>query len=388
MMKPIDILPSRRQVFSRGLWGAAAIALSRMPAHSFGAEVEQGDQLIPFMEPLKGAPGRAILNWDDLKDWITPAEQFFAVNHYGPAKLEGEYRLELSGLVDKPLSLSLDDLKKRPKKEITATLECSGNGSDKSFCGAIGNARWTGTPLAPLLRECGIAPEAIEAAFYGMDHKVEKIAGADYDQNFSRSLPMKDALRDDVILAYDMNGRPLSPDHGSPLRLVVPGWYGIAWVKWLQRIEVRDHRLMSKFMADKYVTLRGEEQSDGKIAWKQSSVGPMNIKSMVAKVIRRKDGGITVMGAAWSGLNPLKAVELKVDDGDWIGAKLDDSHAEPFTWRFWTADWKDAKPGEHTLVSRAIDAKANLQPTAEEPAIKLKKTYYEANQQWPRKIKF
>ena len=372
---------------SRGLWGAAALAISRLPLRAFGAEAEAGDQVIPFLEPLTVPPGKALLHWDELKDWITPADQLFSVNHYGPVKLEGDYKLDISGLIDKPRTLSLDDIKGLAKKEITATLECSGNGVNKSFCAAIGNAKWTGTPLAPLLKECGVAAEAIEVAFWGADHKVEKIDGGEYDQNFARTLSLQEALRDDVILAYEMNGKPLTASHGFPLRLVVPGWYGIAWVKWLQRIEIRDHRLMTRFMADKYVTLRGEEQPDGKIAWKQSSVGPMNVKSMVAKVARRKDGGITVMGAAWSGLTPLKAVELKVDDGEWMSATIDDSHQEPYTWRFWTIDWKDAKPGEHTLVSRAVDAKANIQPTSEDPAIKLKKTYYEANQQWPRKIK-
>src|SRR5438132_4377261 len=132
-------------------------------------------------------------------------------------------------------------------------------------------------------------------------------------------------MREDVILAWEMNGKPLAAGHGFPLRLVVPGWYGIAWVKWLTRIELRDRRLMNKFMARDYVTIRGEEQPDGSVAWKESSVGPMNVKSFVAKVVKRKTGAITITGAAWSGLTPLKAVEVKIDNGDWLGATIDDS---------------------------------------------------------------
>jgi DMSO/TMAO reductase YedYZ molybdopterin-dependent catalytic subunit len=352
-----------------------------------GAGVSAGEELIPFLDPQPLAPGKANLHWDTLTDWITPMDQFFGVQHYGVPKDAAEgYQLECTGLLDKPRTLTLDDLKKLPRKEITATLECSGNGASKSFMGAIGNAKWTGTPLAPLLRECGLAPDAIEIAFWGADHKSEKIRDAEYDQNFARPLSIPNALREDVILAYEMNGEPLAPGHGAPVRLVVPGWYGIAWVKWLTRIEARDRRLMNRFTARDYVTLRGRELPDGHVSWQETSVGPMNLKSMVAKVVRRKDG-IGVMGAAWSGLTPLKAVEVKIDDREWLAAKIDDSHSEPYTWRFWTIDLKDPKPGEHTLVSRAIDTKSNIQPAQEDDAIKLKKTYWEANQQWPRRIK-
>jgi DMSO/TMAO reductase YedYZ molybdopterin-dependent catalytic subunit len=355
---------------------------------AFAAE-NDGQEAIPFLEPQAIDPNRAMLHWDELADWITPMNQFFAVSHYNTAQLEAAaYKLEINGLVERPTTLTLDQIKELPKKQVTATLECSGNGASKTFCGAIGNATWTGTPLAPLLKKCGIGEGAIEAAFWGADHKSEKIRGGDYEQNFARALSIPDAMRDDVILAYEMNGQPLAVGHGFPLRLVVPGWYGIAWVKWLTRIEVRDHRLMNRFMARDYVTLRGAQRADGSMEWKESSVGPMNLKSFVAKVVRRKaDGAITIHGAAWSGLTPVRAVEVKVDDGEWLGANVDESHKEPYTWRFWSMEWKAPKPGEHTIVSRAIDENANVQPAADDPAIKLKKTYWEANQQWERKVK-
>jgi DMSO/TMAO reductase YedYZ molybdopterin-dependent catalytic subunit len=380
---------SRRRVIQRGVWAAAAVAVARLPLRAFGAADEAaGDQVIPFLEPHVVPPGKAMLHWDELKDWITPLDQLYGVQHYGVTKVDGgSYRLEIGGLVDRPKTLELDEIKKLPKKEVIATLECSGNGAGKDFCGAIGNVRWGGTPLAPLLKECGIAAEAIEVAFWGADHKAEKIRDGTYEQNFARALPMADALREDLILAYEVNGQPLSAGHGFPLRLIVPGWYGITWVKWLQRIEVRDRRLMTRFMARDYVTIRGEERPDGSVAWKESSVGPMNLKSFVARVVRRKEGTITITGAAWAGLTAVKAVEVKIDEGEWKGAKIDESHSEPYTWRFWSFDWKNAAAGEHTIVSRAIDEKANVQPAADDPAIKLKKTYWEANQQWPRRVR-
>jgi len=182
-----------------------------------------------------------------------------------------------------------------------------------------------------------------------------------------------------------MNGQPLEPVHGAPLRLVVPGWFGISWVKWLTRIELLDRRFMSKYMAREYVTIRGEER-DGKTFWRETSVGPMDLKSVVARVVRRKDGSLRVSGAAWTDGTPLQRVELKIDDGQWTPARLDRKQHAMYSWTFWSYDWKNAAPGEHTLVSRALDAEGRVQPAAEAPEIQLKRTYWEANQQWPRKI--
>jgi DMSO/TMAO reductase YedYZ molybdopterin-dependent catalytic subunit len=327
-----------------------------------------------------------MLKWEDLADWITPKEQFFDVSHYGTAKLDADsWRLRIEGLVQKPIELSLAQIKDRPKQDVTATLECSGNGEGPDFIGAIGNARWTGTSLAALLKECDIAPEAVEVAFWAADKGKEKIRDHEYEQNFARSLSLADATKDDVILAYAMNGQPLSAGHGFPLRLIVPGWYGIAWVKWLTRIELRDRRLMNRFMARDYVTIRGEEHGDA-VEWKESSVGPLNVKSLVGRVTRRGDGSLRITGAAW-GPAPITSVELKIDDGPWVQAPIDNTHRQEGAWVFWSYHWRDPSPGEHTLVSRATDARGHVQPSAEDPAIKLKKTYWEANQQYPRKIK-
>ena len=269
---------TRRAILRKGFQGLSVLALAQLPASTLLGETDAGEgQVIPFLDDQPIDAKRPMLKWQDLTDWITASKGFFAVSHYGMQKLKGEsYRLKVEGLVDKPVELTLDQIMSRPKREYIATLECSGNGASPKFMGAIGNAKWTGTPLAPLLKECGIKEAAVEAAFWGADSGKEKIRDAEYEQNFARALSVADATRDDVLLAWAMNDQPLAAEHGFPIRLIVPGWYGIAWVKWLTRIELRDRRLANRFMARDYVTIRGEKHG-GRIEWKETSVGPMNV---------------------------------------------------------------------------------------------------------------
>jgi DMSO/TMAO reductase YedYZ molybdopterin-dependent catalytic subunit len=376
---------SRRDLMRVGV-AAVVAALGRTPL-ALAADDNADDEVIPFLDPQAYDPKRPMLNWDELtiRDWLTPTKSVYHVSHYGEQKVDAAgWKLDVGGLVGKPMTLTLDEIKRRPKVELTATLECGGNGSSPGFRGAIANVKWAGTPLAPILKEAGVAPEAIEVAFWGRDKGKEKIRGGEYEQHFARCLSVAMATRDDVILCYEMNGAPLTAGHGFPVRLVVPGWFGIAWVKWLARIEVRDRALKTRFMAKDYVTLRGEEV-DGRTVWTETLVGPINVKSVAARVAKQKDGTLRVTGAAW-GESPIKAVELSIDGGPWQAVKVEE-RKEPFTWRFWSYDWKDAKEGEHNLVSRAIDARGRVQPTADDPSIKNKKTYWEANQQWPRRVK-
>lgn len=384
MMNPSILKMSRRSVIQTSM--AAGFAALYGPG-AFAAEDADSD-VIPFLDPQPVDPKISCLHWDELtlNDWITPLEQVYHVKHYGEVKIDAEkWKLEIGGLVDKPLTLTLEEIKSRPKKEVTATLECGGNGASPSFRGAIANVKWAGTPLAPILKEVGISPDAIEIAFWGTDKGKEKIRGGEYEQNFARTLSIPMAMRDDILLCYEMNGTPLEVGHGFPVRLVVPGWFGVAWVKWLASIEVRDRALRTRFIAKDYVTLRGEEVN-GKTIWKETMVGPMDVKSYVARVAKQKDGSLKISGAAWANA-PLKGVEVSIDGGPWAAAKIAENHTEKYTWRFWTFDWKDAKAGEHTIVSRAIDARGKVQPTLDDPEIKLKKTFWEANAQWPRRVK-
>jgi DMSO/TMAO reductase YedYZ molybdopterin-dependent catalytic subunit len=375
---------NRRDALKGGL-AAAALALSPPSLRLPGAgQREEPGVLIPFLDRQPATPERPMVQWEELTEWMTPLENFFSVSHYGGAKVDADkWRLEITGLVRQAKSFSLDELKARRRKEITATLECSGNGSAPSFMGAVGNTRWAGTPLAPLLRECGLQRDGIEIVFFGADEKVETIKGGEYPQNFARSLSVTDALQDKIILAYEMDGKPLQPGHGFPLRLIVPGWYGVAWVKWLKRIEVQDRRFMGRFMARDYVTIRGEERPDCTV-WRETSVTRLNVKSLVARVMRRPDRALGITGAAWTDGTPLKSVELKIDDGPWVATRINQNRQSPYAWSFWNYVWSDPPVGEHVLVSRIHGV---LQPSADDPVIKLKKTYYEASQQYPRRIK-
>ncbi len=377
-----------RREWMRGSLAAAGVVSMGSSLFSLALPTLQDDETaVAFLDPQPVNPDRSMVIWDRLKSWITPQEDFFSVKHYGIPEVDSEqWSLGVNGLVSKPRSFTLQELRARPRQEYTATLECSGNGASEKFMGAVGNAIWGGTTLAPLLDECGIQSSGIEVVFFGSDQGTEKIRGNEYPQSFARSLSIEDARKKGVLLAYEMNGKPLLQAHGAPLRLIVPGWYGVAWVKWLDRIELHDRRFLSRFMGRDYVTIRGEQQGDT-IIWRETSVGKLNLKSIVARVTRTTNGDVRVMGAVWNDGTPLQSVQLRIDDGAWLNTELGEGLDSPHCWTFWSYLWKDPAAGEHTLVSRAIDMRGRSQPAAEDPAIALKKTYWEANQQVPRRIK-
>jgi DMSO/TMAO reductase YedYZ molybdopterin-dependent catalytic subunit len=206
---------------------------------------------------------------------------------------------------------------------------------------------------------------------------------------FGRSMSLADAMKSNALLAYERNGEPLERRNGGPLRLIVPGWYGIANVKWLCRIELRDRRYMGRFMARDYVTVRGERRGD-EIVYAETSVARMNLKSIIARVTRRrtKDGLVPTKayGAVWGDGTPIKRVEIQLDDGDWREASLDGEPRAKYSWTFFSLDLGNLKPGKHRLVSRAIDMNERIQPTPKDDEIALKRTYWEAYEQWTREI--
>jgi DMSO/TMAO reductase YedYZ molybdopterin-dependent catalytic subunit len=180
-----------------------------------------------------------------------------------------------------------------------------------------------------------------------------------------------------------MNGAPLPQRNGFPLRVIAPGWYGIANVKWLKRVEVRDSRFMGRFMARDYVTIR-EERRDGETAWTETSVGRALLKSVPAKVTR-KDGQYRIIGAAWGG--PIARVEVQIDGGPWVPATIDRSEEAEFAWKMWSLEWQNPSPGEHAITSRAIDRAGQSQPAMDDPRIAGKRTYWESNGQVTRRIR-
>ena len=373
--------PGRREFL-----GAAALGTAALAQGGLWAAVE-GEKVIPFVvnPPANNNNNlpRAVLNWDQLTSWTTPEDQYFAVQHYNVPEIDpSAWKFEIGGLVSKPRSFSLQDLEARPRKEHILTIECSGN---PPAGGLVANEKWTGTPLAPILKEAGIQPAGIEVVFFAADSGTEKIRDADYAQNFARSLSTEDAEKSNVLLGYELNGKPLPKTHGGPVRLIVPGWYGVAWVKWINRIEVHDRKYSNRFMARDYVTIRGEKRGEETI-WRETSVGRMNLKSVAARVTRVGDGPLRISGAAWSDGTPLKMVEVRVDEEPWKPVQLT-PNKDPYAWTFWSVEWAGVKPGERTITSRATDIHGNVQPTPDDPRITMKKTRWENNQQAVRKIR-
>jgi DMSO/TMAO reductase YedYZ molybdopterin-dependent catalytic subunit len=281
------------------------------------------------------------------------------------------------------MTLSLADLRARPRKEVTFTLECSGNHGLPFFTGGIGNGTWAGTPLAPLLQDAGLLDTAKDVVFWGTDTGTEKVRDLDVTEQFARSMVPADALNPNNLLVYELNGQPLPMSNGFPLRLIAPGWYGVANVKWLRRIEAREARYEGRFMGRDYVTMR-EEQRDGKPVVVYTSVGRARLKSAPAKVTL-KDGAHRIVGAAWGA--PIARAEVRVDDGPWTAATLEEGAGGEFTWVFWYLDWPNAAPGEHAITSRAVDTAGNVQPTPSDAVIATKKTYWESNGQVTRRVR-
>ena len=202
-------------------------------------------------------------------------------------------------------------------------------------------------------------------------------------QNFARSMTLAEAMNPNNILCYEMNGAELPAPNGFPLRLIAPGWYGIANVKWLKRIELRDSPFRNKFMARDYVTIR-EEDHNGETVWVETSVGRSLLKSAPARVTK-KDNSYRITGAAWGA--PIAKVEVKIDDGPWMEAAIDHSEEAKFAWKIWHLDWEKPAAGEHTVTSRAVDENGQIQPAMDDPWIAKKKTYWESNGQVTRHIK-
>jgi len=381
-------ITSRREFIltSSATFAAFTALQSGILAHAFPSQV--GEEVIPWLDQPPENPVPQVvanqLQWEQLNSWLTPNEQFFSIAHYDRPTIDAEkWKLEVGGLVKKAQTLTLADLKARPRQEVVFTVECSGNHGFPWFQGGIGTARWVGTPLAGILADAGVLENGIEVVFYGADAGEEVIREVKMQQNFARSMSLADAMNPNNLLCYEMNGEPLPPPNGFPLRLIAPGWYGIANVKWLTRIEVRDTRLMNRFMARDYVTIR-EEDHDGKTAWVETSVGRALLKSAPAKVTR-KDGQMRIMGAAWGA--PIDRVEVRIDGGEWQAATIDRSDQAEHAWSIWSLDWNNPKPGEHAITSRAIDTAGNAQPSMDDPKIAKKHTYWESNGQVTRRIR-
>ena len=379
---------SRQKLLRQGGATLAGLALVQSPWLAEAFPRRPDEEVVPWLDQPPANPSGGVVEnlprWEDLASWLTPTDKFFSVGHYNkPVINEGDWTLEITGLVERPRTYTLRQLKARPRQEVTFTLECSGNNGLPWFTSGIGNATWAGTSLASILQDAGVREKGIEVVFWGSDAGEEEVRKIKMTEHFARGMSLADAKNPNNLLCYEMNGAQLPQPHGFPLRLIAPGWYGIANVKWLKRIEVRDTRYMGRFMARDYVTIR-EEQRGGETVWVQTSVGRALLKSVPAK-ITRKNGQYRIVGAAWGA--PIARVEVQIDGGSWVPATIDRSQAAEFAWVIWYLDWKSASPGEHAITSRAIDTQGNIQPALDDPRIAKKHTYWESNGQVTRQIR-
>jgi len=305
------------------------------------------------------------LRWD-----VTPVGLHYLLTHYDIPDVDAaSWRLELGGLVERPLSLSLDELRARPAVEVAVTMECAGNGralveprvvSQPWLLEAVGTARWRGVPVAPLLQEAGVREGAVEALFTGLDRGVE---GGE-EQAYERSLPVDELLAGDALLAYEVNGAPLPPQHGYPLRLVVPGWYGMTSVKWLGRITLIDEPFGGYQMSHSYRVRLDEDEVGVPITAiaLRSLMIPPGVPEFMTRARIVHAGRCELSGRAWSGSSEITAVDVSTDGGaTWAPAGLGPASLGRWAWRPWTFGW-DAEPGEYELCCRARDADGGEQP--------------------------
>jgi DMSO/TMAO reductase YedYZ molybdopterin-dependent catalytic subunit len=379
---------TRRDVLKGGL-ALTGMALLNVPEWALPV-LAQGETLVPFTDapPTFPAPGPVNRQYDvrTIDGPFSPADRFFTTQHYGhPAVDPATFRLKVTGFVNRPLSLSLEELRKVGSTELIAGFECSGN--RRPLQGLCGNGRWSGVPLRAVLdRAGGLKAQVRELVFFGADRGQEEVEFRTQKfsvvQQYGRSMTREQLVSSDAFLAWGLNGEPLTPHQGSPLRLLVPGWYGMANVKWLAQVHAQEDAYLGKFQARHYRTLRGE-MIDGEEKWTETAITQMQPKSFLARVT--KDGTrYNILGVVLHDGTPLKSVEVRVDDGPWQPAAVDSATRSKYSWKLFTYAWNNPAPGEHTLVSRVIDANGRVQPTLEELA--SKKTFLEDNSQYPRKV--
>jgi DMSO/TMAO reductase YedYZ molybdopterin-dependent catalytic subunit len=352
------MLPSRRHLFHLA---TGAAFLHAAPKRGMIVRSSRAEDL---EMPLEGF----------LESYLTPIDRFFVrSHHYVPQVDLATFRLQVAGKVTTPLSFTLDELKKLPRVELISVLECAGNGRGlyepsmpglQWTYGSVGNARWAGVRLADVLKKAGVQPGAVEVLFDGADVPVGK------QPDFQRGISFNKAIDPNTLLAFEMNGEPLPKEHGAPLRLVVPGWAGDCWVKWVTRIEVRDTESDGFFMKTAY-------RHPGKGVPPGSAVDPaqmkpvttLAIKSLIASHTDGQDIALAparLRGAAWSHESPVSVVEVSTDGGrQWRPARLGKDAAR-FGWRQWEYDWTPPQAAYYTVMVRARNAAGENQPFAPE----------------------
>ncbi len=302
---------------------------------------------------------------------ITPIGLHYLLIHFDiPAVDPNDWALTVGGRVQHALKLTLEQLKALPATTLAVTLECAGNGrarlsprplSQPWLVEAVGTAEWTGTRLGPLLEEAGLMDQAGDVVFTGLDRGIQ----GDIEQQYERSLPLAECRRDEILLAYAINGQPLPPQHGFPLRLIVPGWYGMAHVKWLRAITVLGSTFGGYQQATAYHYRRSDDDPGEPVTrmLPRALMVPPGIPDFMSRVRFLAPSRQVLSGRAWSGCAPVTKVEVSADGGEtWAAADLGDP-LSAYAWRPWSYVWEASKPGEFELCVRASDGAGNVQPT-------------------------
>jgi DMSO/TMAO reductase YedYZ molybdopterin-dependent catalytic subunit len=357
-----------------GTAAAATLDQVSLPARLAAADEAISAEELALATRNHGMPLEA-LRYD-----LTPPGLHYLLIHYDiPAVDADGWRLGVGGRVGRPLSLDLDALRDRTRRTVRVTMECAGNGrarleprpvSQPWLVEAVGTAEWTGVALRDVLAEAEVDTAvaevntgAAEVVFTGADHGIER----GVEQDYQRSLPIAEAMREDVLLAWEMNGAPLPPQHGYPVRLVVPGWYGMAHVKWLREITVVDAPFDGFQQAVAYRT-RQEPDEEGDAVTRiapRALLMPPGFPDFMSRTRVVPAGPVDLEGRAWSGRAPVVGVDVTVDGGQtWVPAHVEAGGPHPWAWRRWTHTWP-AEPGRYILSARAIDADGLTQPVAQ-----------------------
>jgi DMSO/TMAO reductase YedYZ molybdopterin-dependent catalytic subunit len=347
--------------------------LMRMGTYSLTDAKRGEDVWLESRKMVTTSPENSETPLESIQGWVTPNPLFFVRNHFQTPTIDLPlWRLRIEGCVNHPVEWTWEQLMALPQRSVFATVECAGNG--RSFlqtpvagvqwgAGAIGHAEWTGIPLYRVLQEAGVRPGAVEVLFEGCDRGSE----SDHPEamHFARSLPLAKALDRDTLLVTRMNGELLSASHGFPLRLFVPGWYGVASVKWLRRIELLDKAFRGYFQSVKYTVQRQTPRGQETIV-----VGPMAVKSELIRPAPGAEVGIgstRLFGIAWAGEESVARVEVSTDGGQtWNPADLL-SPRTPYSWTLWEYLWEVAEPGDYVLLTRAVSESGRVQPVQHDP---------------------
>jgi DMSO/TMAO reductase YedYZ molybdopterin-dependent catalytic subunit len=311
------------------------------------------------------SPNSRAFNFAALKGWVTPNDEFFVRSHFGTPKLTAApFVMSVTGEVERERRFTLDDLMRLAVQEEVVTLECAGN---LVGWGGVSNARWTGVRLGDVLRAAGLRSDAKEVVLIGADGGTDTEAGGILVDAYTRSIPLSKAMEATTLLVFKMNGEPLPPAHGGPLRALVAGWYGMDSVKWLKQITVARAPSAGFYQARRYYEARraGEVTTRGPL-------GAMRLKSQIARplndaVLMLKP--TTLFGAAWCGDAEIARVEVTTDSGEtWREAVLGADRA-PLAWRLWSYEWQPTSAGKTVIAARAYDTKGRAQPIERDPQI-------------------